>query len=376
MELLKRAREEEKQTMLLEKKKQQQQRLEVIRKARERGEAKIRERRRQQKRRLELLEKENEKRLEILHKENEQIDWIEIEKKNELDGAAERNDIQDRLKPVKKKPSRLPLRRHSKPVAEHEDVKESTDASTGSHNETITDGYIPRGPVVDQVPNTNASTVLPSSNKKSKPKVNKTNEADNGLNNRRMSLPPRNSTIVDESQHYLVRPESVYACGSTIVENDEIQSENPQQMKAADGPQEADPIDPAPVSIDPPTENNDVAESFNNQNKFPSFIEKTKFSRQISNIAYVEDRYDIGKTLGDGNFAVVKYCVEKTSKKPFALKIIDKLKLKGREMMIENEIDILKVCKHPNIVRLFEEFETDSEIYTVLEYVKVSNIRR
>ena len=32
----------------------------------------------------------------------------------------------------------------------------------------------------------------------------------------------------------------------------------------------------------------------------------------------------------------------------------------------------MKNCHHPNIVRLIEEFETEEEIYLVLEYVKVS----
>ena len=31
----------------------------------------------------------------------------------------------------------------------------------------------------------------------------------------------------------------------------------------------------------------------------------------------------------------------------------------------------MKNCHHPNIVRLIEEFETEEEIYLVLEYVKV-----
>ena len=32
----------------------------------------------------------------------------------------------------------------------------------------------------------------------------------------------------------------------------------------------------------------------------------------------------------------------------------------------------MKNFHHPNIVRLIEEFETESEIYLVLEYIKVS----
>jgi len=36
----------------------------------------------------------------------------------------------------------------------------------------------------------------------------------------------------------------------------------------------------------------------------------------------------------------------------------------------------MKNCHHQNIVRLIEEFETEEEIYLVLEYVKVGDCLR
>lgn len=38
--------------------------------------------------------------------------------------------------------------------------------------------------------------------------------------------------------------------------------------------------------------------------------------------------------------------------------------------MIENEIYIMRSCNHPNIVKLYEEFETRDEVYLVTELVK------
>nr|XP_026690786.1 serine/threonine-protein kinase DCLK3 isoform X1 [Ciona intestinalis] len=93
-------------------------------------------------------------------------------------------------------------------------------------------------------------------------------------------------------------------------------------------------------------------------------------TRTIMARSNIEARYEIGKTIGDGNFAVVKECRLRNTESEFAMKIIDKSKLKGKEDMIENEIAIMKNCHHPNIVRLIEEFETENEIYLVLEYVK------
>uniref|UniRef100_A0A671KIJ9 Serine/threonine-protein kinase DCLK2 n=1 Tax=Sinocyclocheilus anshuiensis TaxID=1608454 RepID=A0A671KIJ9_9TELE len=44
----------------------------------------------------------------------------------------------------------------------------------------------------------------------------------------------------------------------------------------------------------------------------------------------IMDKYKIGKVIGDGNFAVVKECVGRSTGKEFALKIIDKNKCRGK----------------------------------------------
>ena len=100
-------------------------------------------------------------------------------------------------------------------------------------------------------------------------------------------------------------------------------------------------------------------------------VYKTKFERQISNAEHVFEKYELGRLLGDGNFAVVKQSKLKGTEKEFAVKVIDKSKLKGKESMIENEIYLMKACNHPNIVKLFEEYETKQEIYLIMELVKV-----
>ncbi|XP_049428301.1 serine/threonine-protein kinase DCLK2 isoform X2 [Epinephelus fuscoguttatus] len=82
------------------------------------------------------------------------------------------------------------------------------------------------------------------------------------------------------------------------------------------------------------------------------------------------EKYKIGKVIGDGNFAVVKECVERSTGKEFALKIIDKAKCSGKEHLIENEVAVLRKVKHPNIIMLIEEVDTPSELYLVMELVK------
>jgi doublecortin-like kinase 3 len=53
-----------------------------------------------------------------------------------------------------------------------------------------------------------------------------------------------------------------------------------------------------------------------------------KLKRQISNAKHVTDRYEILKTLGDGNFAVVKQAKLRSTDNEYAIKIIDKSKMK------------------------------------------------
>uniref|UniRef100_A0A672FCS3 Serine/threonine-protein kinase DCLK2 n=1 Tax=Salarias fasciatus TaxID=181472 RepID=A0A672FCS3_SALFA len=82
------------------------------------------------------------------------------------------------------------------------------------------------------------------------------------------------------------------------------------------------------------------------------------------------EKYKIGKVIGDGNFAVVKDCVERSTGKEFALKIIDKAKCSGKEHLIESEVAVLRRVKHPNIIMLIEEVDTPTELYLVMELVK------
>ncbi|XP_018564518.1 serine/threonine-protein kinase GM11705 isoform X1 [Anoplophora glabripennis] len=83
----------------------------------------------------------------------------------------------------------------------------------------------------------------------------------------------------------------------------------------------------------------------------------------------LKNKYVVGRTIGDGNFAVVRLCKESSTNKEYALKIIDKSKCKGKEDMIENEVKILRKVNHPNIMALIAEQDTKCMLYLVCEYV-------
>ncbi|XP_029167612.1 calcium/calmodulin-dependent protein kinase type 1-like isoform X2 [Nylanderia fulva] len=84
----------------------------------------------------------------------------------------------------------------------------------------------------------------------------------------------------------------------------------------------------------------------------------------------VEDKYVLKDLLGTGAFSEVRLAESK--EKPgqmFAVKIIDKKALKGKEDSLENEIKVLRRLTHPNIVQLLETFEDKHKVYLVMELV-------
>ncbi|OBZ81914.1 Calcium/calmodulin-dependent protein kinase type 1D [Choanephora cucurbitarum] len=73
------------------------------------------------------------------------------------------------------------------------------------------------------------------------------------------------------------------------------------------------------------------------------------------------------KTLGIGSFAVVKKCVHRSTEQPYALKIILKKAIAGKEHMLSSELDILKQVRHPNIVSMHQLYESKDAVYIVTD---------
>lgn len=81
--------------------------------------------------------------------------------------------------------------------------------------------------------------------------------------------------------------------------------------------------------------------------------------------------YEIIKTLGKGNFAVVKLARHKVTKTQVAIKIIDKTRLDPSNLeKIYREVQIMKLLNHPHIIKLYQVMETKDMLYIVTEYAK------
>jgi len=82
-------------------------------------------------------------------------------------------------------------------------------------------------------------------------------------------------------------------------------------------------------------------------------------------------QYILGKNLGIGAFGKVKLATHTVTGHKVAVKILNKAKIKqlGMEEKVQREINILHLCTHPHIIRLYEVIDTPTDIFLVNEYV-------
>ncbi|KAL7444039.1 hypothetical protein ACHAXH_008013 [Discostella pseudostelligera] len=82
-------------------------------------------------------------------------------------------------------------------------------------------------------------------------------------------------------------------------------------------------------------------------------------------------QYVLGKNLGIGAFGKVKLATHAITGHKVAVKILNKAKIKqlGMEEKVQREINILHLCTHPHIIRLYEVIDTPTDIFLVNEYV-------
>ena len=105
---------------------------------------------------------------------------------------------------------------------------------------------------------------------------------------------------------------------------------------------------------------------FSKENECHDFAKKVK--KAIHDLSF-NDFYELGEAIGEGTFAKVSKCTNKHSNKVYAVKVINKTKLKPKNLeLIHHERSYLNLIKHPNIVGLQDYFEDKKFIYLVTDY--------
>ncbi|GJN24509.1 hypothetical protein PR202_gb12253 [Eleusine coracana subsp. coracana] len=82
-------------------------------------------------------------------------------------------------------------------------------------------------------------------------------------------------------------------------------------------------------------------------------------------------RYELGRTLGEGTFAKVKFARNVETGENVAIKILDKEKVLRHKMIgqIKREISTMKLIRHPNVIKMHEVMASKTKIYIVMELV-------
>ncbi|KAJ4720187.1 Non-specific serine/threonine protein kinase [Melia azedarach] len=89
-------------------------------------------------------------------------------------------------------------------------------------------------------------------------------------------------------------------------------------------------------------------------------------------------KYELGRMLGQGNFAKVYYARNLKTGQSVAIKAIDKEKVLkvGLIDQTKREVSIMRMVQHPNVMQLYEVMASKSKIYFVIEYAKGGELFR
>lgn len=89
----------------------------------------------------------------------------------------------------------------------------------------------------------------------------------------------------------------------------------------------------------------------------------------------LNSKYSRMNKIGKGNFATVYKYKRKSDDKCFAVKSLEKKKIieskrKRDTNPLLSEIDIMRVCDHPQVIKLYEVYEADKHVHLVMEILE------
>lgn len=102
-------------------------------------------------------------------------------------------------------------------------------------------------------------------------------------------------------------------------------------------------------------------------------VNNSEISR-INSSPHIEDFYIIGDLIGSGTSGQVHICIERSTRKQYAVKIIDTKKFALNPGLspseLREEAEMLRLLDHPHIIKVKDAFETDHILFIVTELLR------
>ncbi len=104
------------------------------------------------------------------------------------------------------------------------------------------------------------------------------------------------------------------------------------------------------------------------QNEDEYIVWVDKLSKATGNIS-MSLKYQIFDNMNSGKFGLIKQVMNKETKELCCLKVMNKKKMTSKDLQeLKTEVEIMKICQHPNIVRLYDVYETEESTSLIMEY--------
>ena len=97
------------------------------------------------------------------------------------------------------------------------------------------------------------------------------------------------------------------------------------------------------------------------------------YLKRSTNYRNIFDYYEIKDEIGNGSFGSIKMGIDKNTKEKVAIKIIKKKNNHILELAY-SEIEVMKRCKHTNVVKFIDFFENSKIIFIIMEYLPGFNL--
>ena len=83
------------------------------------------------------------------------------------------------------------------------------------------------------------------------------------------------------------------------------------------------------------------------------------------------------ETLGHGAFGTVIHVLDLTTNQDIAVKVINKDRTRHSYIdKLKEEISILRILNHPNIVKFYGYLETNNQLLIKMEYIKYGSLKK